>query len=101
MDRSFLDDVKFTKDVKLEAIVYQPEELEALNQKGATSKKLFRLIYFIVFVILCFLGGKYALEALLCKVSGVDHHVTAGQMIKNLKEEKANEEAYRKELYGN
>jgi len=101
MDREFLDDVKFTKEVKLNATVYQPGELEAINQRVATKKKLFRLIYFIVFVFLFLFGCKYVFESLLCKMAGVDHHVSTGQMIKNLQQDKANEEAYRKELYGN
>jgi hypothetical protein len=99
MDRNFLDKVKFTKDVKLKAKVYQPEELEALDQKKSHKKKLFRLIYFIVFTILFVLGSKYALEATICYMANVDHHVTIEQMIKNYQQESKFQEEYRKELY--
>lgn len=69
MDKDFLNEVKFKRKIKL-----KPKKLKPEKKSGSIfQKKITRLIFFIVILIMLFYGGRYAICCIASFVKGTEY----------------------------
>ena len=71
MNKNFLNDIEFKRNVELKS----PKKLKSEPKTGNAifQKKLIRLIFFIVILVMLFYGGRYAICCIVSFCQGTEY----------------------------